>query len=227
MFDNRSKKWICRVPFNKKQVYVGLFLTEIEAAMAFDRYIKENNIPIGKIRLNFPIEPEITTPNTRWIYLTQDKWALVDDYNYEWLNQYKWYVKQNKYTYYAERSDSKENNAYISMHREIYGLIDKKIVVDHIDHNGWNNTDNNTRVCTYSQNIHNSRTQINCVSGFKGVWIDKRDGMYYSQITKDGTTITIGRSRSKEECASMYNIAAIKHFGEFAWLNRDENGNIL
>ena len=45
------QKWTARININKKNVYIGSYQTEIEAAFAHDNYIIENNLPNP---LNFP-----------------------------------------------------------------------------------------------------------------------------------------------------------------------------
>ncbi len=52
-----NKKWRARIVINKKQKYIGSFKTEIEAAKAYDNFVKEN-VPY-KIPLNFPEESAI------------------------------------------------------------------------------------------------------------------------------------------------------------------------
>lgn len=52
MKNRKSTSWRAVIKINKKQKHIGLFKTEIEAAKAYDNFVKEN-IPY-KIPLNFP-----------------------------------------------------------------------------------------------------------------------------------------------------------------------------
>jgi len=67
------------------------------------------------------------------IQLTQGKVAIVDDEDFEYLNQWKWYANNN----YAIRSFtvSKSKVLRISMHREIM-KPQKGFVIDHLDATG-------------------------------------------------------------------------------------------
>src|SRR3990167_10308366 len=87
------------------------------------------------------------------IKLTQGKITLVDDEDFEYINQWKWHVIKNKKQthFYAQRS---ENGKSIRMHRVIMKTPHNKDV-DHIDHNGLNNQKNNLRNCTTQENIRN------------------------------------------------------------------------
>lgn len=83
------------------------------------------------------------------IELSQGKFALVDDEDFEWLSQYKWYFHKG----YARRSyrfakTGKQRGVF--MHRDILKLS-KKYHTDHIDGNGLNNQRSNLRACTLAQ----------------------------------------------------------------------------
>lgn len=78
--------------------------------------------------------------------------ALVDDWNYEWLNQWKWNVQKSKYTYYARRYvRTKSGITIIFMHRLIMKTPDN-LQCDHKNKNGLNNQEYNLRNCTNGQN---------------------------------------------------------------------------
>jgi len=151
------------------------------------------------------------------IQLTQGKVALVDDADYEWLNQYKWHAIKDHNTWYAVRGISR-NGSYttISMHRVILGLEpgDKR-ETDHKNHNGLDNRQDNIRICTHSQNQQNKSLQKNHSSQFKGVRWHKRCNKWQTQIGHK----YLGLFTSEVEAAKAYDAAAKEYFGEFALLN--------
>jgi len=91
------------------------------------------------------------------IPLTQGQSAMIDDWNYDWLMQWKWYANKSRGTYYAVRHEKINDRVVaILMHREIMATP-KGMVVDHINHDGLNNLESNLRNCTESQNQRNQR----------------------------------------------------------------------
>jgi hypothetical protein len=93
-------------------------------------------------------------------------------------------------------------------------------VPDQIDHINGERSDNrieNLRECSYSQNHGNKRMNGNNTSGYKGVFLDKRDGFWFVYVAHQ----YIGRSRSIKQAAAMYDKAAKEHFGEFALTNKE------
>jgi len=157
----------------------------------------------------------------RKIQLTQDKIALVDNSDYQFLSKYKWRAIRNKKsrTYYAMANiyeDGKRTT--ILMHRKILN-VKKGIICDHINGNGLDNRRLNLRVCSFAENVRNSRKPINNTSGYKGVSWDKRRKIWQSYITYKDKTIHLGAFRDIGVAAFEYNKAAIKYHKKFANLN--------
>jgi len=150
------------------------------------------------------------------IKLTQGKVALVDESDYEWLNQRKWCAVKGRCTYYCSthiwRNDKRTT---ILMHRLLFDNP-KNRDIDHIDHNGLNNTRENLRICTHQQNQFNSRYR-HSASGYKGVFRCK--GKWKAQICMSGIKKFLGVFKSKHLAAVVYNLYALRHHGEFASLN--------
>jgi len=159
----------------------------------------------------------------REIPLTQGKVALIDDADYELVSQYKWFADISRNTWYARTNVKRPNGSWTSlkMHRLIIGA-QKGEQVDHRDRNGLNNTRANLRISTVSQNCQNKRTPQHNKSGYKGVYYESahthRPWRAYIKI--GNKQHKIGSFATREEAAQAYNEMALKHFGEFAHLNK-------
>lgn len=156
----------------------------------------------------------------RYIRLTQGKWAIVDNEDFEWLNQFKWCATKKKNTYYAVRSMRKSKGHWTTslMHREIM-QAQKGQEIDHRNGNELDNQRANLRFCTQSQNLQNSKKRKNCTSKFKGVSWHTRDKFWRVWIKYNKKNLYMGHFDSENEAALAYDAAAKKYFGEFALLN--------
>jgi hypothetical protein len=152
------------------------------------------------------------------IILTQGKVALVDDWNYEWLNQFKWcaHRDQKNGRWYAVRG----SNAY-AMHREVMGNPEG-MDVDHIDRSpegGLDNCEENLRVATKSQNMHNQGLAKHNTSGFKGVSWYKAASKWVACIYVNNKRRYLGYFDTAIEAARAYNAASLKYHGERGFIN--------
>jgi hypothetical protein len=123
--------------------------------------------------------------------------------------------KRKNLTYYEF---SLLNTAYLN-HRVYYALKTNKdpgdLEIDHSDHD-YENT-GKLRLATRSQQAANQRPRG--LKKYKGVHHDKRDGRFYARIRVNYKRISLGGYLTEEEAAFAYNEAALKYFGEFAYLN--------
>lgn len=166
-----------------------------------------------------------STPKTIEIPLTQGYTAIVDEIDMD-LADKKWYATPGKKTYYAVRNGNLVNGkrTRLAMHRVV---LERKLgrpllrneLVDHKDRNGLNNTRENLRVSTYSQNMYNSPRRARNKSGYKGVSYSPRSKRWIAKITVDKSDLTLGSYTEAEEAAVIYNHYAAIYHGEFARLN--------
>lgn len=148
------------------------------------------------------------------IELTQGKVALVDDEDYEYLNQWKWHYDDHGY---AVRNSPRTNGKQktILMHRIVVGATDS-MEVDHINHNRLDNRGCNLRECTRSQNRMNILNYCNNTSGKKGVAWSKSHNKWRAEIGFQGKKIRLGYYDDIEKANEAYNNATKKYFGDFA-----------
>ena len=153
----------------------------------------------------------------REIFLTQNKVALVDDWHYERLAQYKWNYNKG----YAVRCGS-----LFRMASEVLQTNEK---VDHRNHNSLDNQEHNLRLCTHAQNQHNSTKHKKTSSIYKGVSFVKARKKWQAYIylrnnSNRSVRIHLGYFFIEEEAARVYDAFARLHFKEFAALNFPREG---
>lgn len=154
------------------------------------------------------------------IKLTQDKVAVVDDEDFERVNQYKWQAVKRRNNFHAVTGSHKYGNC-MQMANFIMGEPPNGLVWDHEDKNGLNNTKRNIRLASHSQNAVNKKAKVNS-NGFRGVRFDKRrrdEKYYFEQITCTRKLVHLGHFHTAEEAAKAYDQTAKRLFGKFAQLN--------
>ena len=153
------------------------------------------------------------------IKLTQGKVALVDDEDFQYLNQFKWYAHKKHINYYAY---SYINNKKILMHRLIL-KTPNNLIVDHIDHNGLNNQKSNLRNCTYLENAKNKVSTGDCkylgVTKLTRKYKNKIYNYYQVYIQIDYMPYYAGCFNNYIDATKRYNRLAKRFHKEFANLN--------
>jgi hypothetical protein len=155
------------------------------------------------------------------IKLNRNRFAIVDNDDFEYLQWFSWTIDRNHYGYfYASRSVMTDGiSKREKMHRVIMKVTDPNIFVDHINGNGLDNRKSNLRLCNRSQNAANKH-RIRGKSQYLGVYKVVQYGISYWKAVCKKDKKTIQQYHHLEgEAALAYNEMA-KHFhGEFANLN--------
>jgi len=156
------------------------------------------------------------------IQLSRGKIALVDDSDFDFLNQYQWSYTKNGTGEYAkmcawDSEHKKHINVY--MHKLILNTP-KGMCVDHIDHNGLNNQRSNLRVCTYSANQRNriNNGKKKKTSKYWGVSV-RPDGLITAYCHERGKTRSLGCFKTEEDAARARDNAVAKFASEYAVFN--------
>lgn len=152
------------------------------------------------------------------INLSKGKTTIVDDEDFERVNQFKWtyfFNPKNKKEYArrgVKRKDRGVKQETVYLHRFIMSAP-KDVQIDHKNNDGLDNQKKNLRVCDNSQNHFNQKKRIGGSSEFKGV--GKNGNLWRGRIK----TIELGSFANEVDAACAYDEMAKIMFGEFALLN--------
>ena len=146
--------------------------------------------------------------NCRLIPLTEGKYVIVDEEDYDKVKSISWKYLNGRYA-----ANSKEG----LMHRLIMNAPKGKLI-DHINRDKLDNRKANLRFCTQQQNSFNSAPRKG-TSKYKGVSWDKKYNKWVANLMHNSKTIKIGLFDSELLAAEVYDERAKEIFGEFAYLN--------
>ena len=155
------------------------------------------------------------------IELSQGRLAIVDDEDFHWLLQWKWYywrVKGRK-TGYAKRNVRSESKrklvpmqvAVMQRHR----LWESGREVDHINTCGCDNRKENLRLATRNEQGANVGLKTSNTSGVTGVNWHKQTDKWQARIKINGKQTHLGLCVNLDEAIEIRRQAEIKHRGEF------------
>lgn len=139
------------------------------------------------------------------IKLTKNRFAKVDDSDYDWLSKYKWCASNVGRRIYAV---STIHGRKVYMHRLILRARNRQHQVDHIN---WDTLDNrriNLRRCTCAQNTSYKEIQPKGIRCIRGKW--------QVRIMHNYKEISVGVYKSEEIALAVRD--AVERFlrGKFA-----------
>jgi hypothetical protein len=236
-----GNRWQAKIQIRRKFVHLGVFDTPQEAHQAYKDAVKKHrgyfsrqdhvelihfeDIPIllrAKTK-NALVVPNPEDISSSLIRLSQNKWAIVNNEDVEYISQFKWYCNASGY---AVRNGSRSGNkkpVCFWMHREILAYHDFCLggqQVDHKDRNPLNNRMSNLRATDSSNNTRNRGMQNNNSSGYKGV-SQASNGSWKAYITIDRKQKGLGLFDTPEEAAQAYDNASKLIYGDFSCSNYD------
>lgn len=138
---------------------------------------------------------------------------MVDDEDFDKVNQYSWSKKDTGYAcaFYKGKM--------VYLHRFIMNILDTpEILIDHINRDKLDNRKCNLRKCNSRENTRNKKGSKNSSSKYKGVTLTY-NGKWKATIHYDCKDIYMGTFNTEVEAAIAYNNIAKSIYGEFAFLN--------
>lgn len=125
----------------------------------------------------------------KYVELSRNKKAIVDDELFDKVNSYKWYCSSRGYAQRTIHVNGKRKE--ILLHRFLLNAR-KGQEIDHINRDPLDNRLQNLRFCTRSENNLNKGLNKNNKSGYKGISWHKGGKKWLAQICIRGNRINIG-----------------------------------
>ena len=125
-----------------------------------------------------------------------EKIVFIDIEDIDKIKNYTWRIA-NKYFYICTHTQGdRKNRQKILMHRLIMGCPDD-MIIDHINHNPWDNRKKNLRICNEQENNENKK-MIKNRSGYRNIYWHKRDKMWQVSLKFKGKTKYAGAFENLE-----------------------------
>jgi len=147
------------------------------------------------------------------IPLTKGAVALVDDADFERVSRHSWSLA------IRGTAVARIDHRTVTMHRFLLDLP-SGVLCDHKNRNPLDNRRENLRPATDFQNAWNQGLHRDSKTGLKGVCWASRNQRYRATIVANKKQHHLGYFSNAVDAACAYNVAAKKHFGEFACVNR-------
>ena len=149
----------------------------------------------------------------KYIILTQGKKAIVDNDQFELLNQWKWHHMKG-YAVRREYIGKKRNFRDIYMHR-VVNNTPHGLQTDHINRNKLDNRKRNLRSVTSGQNKINVGLRSDNTSRHKGVWFEGSRKKWVAEIMFNKKKKFLGRFNLKSQAIIARKNATKKYHNSF------------
>ena len=133
---------------------------------------------------------------------------IISEQDIEFVDSKSWFAQGRPRFMYVATIIKEGNKRKIKyLHRLLFNLTDRKVFIDHINHNTLDNTRENLRLSNNRLNQANRNKSPNCGSKYIGV-VKTKYNTWDSRIRDNRKRILLGRFKTEEAAALAYNEAA-------------------
>lgn len=150
------------------------------------------------------------------IVLSRGQVTFVDDEDFEYLTQWRWYMNTYGYATRCYMTEGKIKRLYL--HR-VVTEAPKGIFTDHIDGDRLNNQKGNLRLVNQKENSQNRKKGINNRSGYIGVSWDNYNKRWKAQGMFEGKQKFLGNFKDPVSAAKCRDEFVKTVYGSYAKLN--------
>ena len=151
-----------------------------------------------------------------FIKLTQGKWTIINEIDYDKVKQFKWHtsVPKGGKTYYARTIPPGAGKRRISIKlHQILRPCARYFEVDHKNRNGLDNRISNLRVVTHAENMLNKSLRLDNPTGHTGISWDKLHNRWHAGLCLQGQAKHLGFFTCFKKALASRKAAEIKYFG--------------
>lgn len=207
-------QWLCKCDCGNEVVVMGQSLTA-NLTKSCGCWQKDFGHISGKGRKKYNTYDLSGEYGIGYTYKGEGFYFDLEDYDK--IKNYCWYINSLGYVAAHEYSTDKSSKRnHILLHRVIMNNP-YNMVIDHINHNKFDNRKSNIRVCTQHQNTMNCKRPINNTSGVKGVRFNKINNNLEASIVLNYKTIRLGHFNDFNDAVNARRSAEEKYFGEYAY----------
>lgn len=146
--------------------------------------------------------------NVAWLPVSDEEWTCIDLDDLALVIDRPWFKHPGGYA----------SNRHGLLHRALL-KPPKGMEVDHINRDKLDNRRSNLRVCKPSNNQHNRPGVKGSKSGFKGVSLHNKTGLWRARLMVNWKEKSIGYFQDKYDAATAYNFAVAEFYGQYAVYN--------
>ena len=161
---------------------------------------------------------------TKEIELQNGMKAIVDDEDFERVNQYNWVciTKDTSIEVHSRFKMLGEKRSKLhTLSKFVLNIdIEKGKCIWHKNRNFFDFRKENLIIIDQEKVLHLSRGKRNGTSKYKGVHYSKRRKEWITQVRYKGELVYHGNFKNEDEAALAYNEQALKFFGELCYLNK-------
>lgn len=158
-------------------------------------------------------------PESREIACSNGKAIVVDAEDFHFLSKFRWHQIGDYPSTWGKKLEPSYNRACVPIHEFLLRSNDPDIEVDHVNQNPFDNRKSNLRLASRMENAANRRKSKNQLGDYKGITLDKRSNRWKARIKVNGREKSLGLFDNPKDAAMLYDFAAKRFFGEFAFLN--------
>lgn len=128
---------------------------------------------------------------------------LVDDEDFEYLKEYKWYRLVSRNTIYARTNVNKKTKVITHIIANFHKWDIKDKVVDHINKNGLDNQKKNLQILSQQKNISKDAGWKKSSSKYRGV--SKHNNQWLARLHFKGINYYLGVYNTEQEASEAVN----------------------